>query len=199
MRRTSSIVVACSMRRASTRGHRPPQVRSAPGNNRLTPPGAFAIVLRARGASAGCRCCFQATRAVPRSGMKIRACSSVGEHHLDTVGVVGSIPTTHTISSVLRTERHPVLTFSVAFQGRHTISSVLRTERHPVLTFSVAFQGRHTISSVLRTERHPVLTFSAAFQGDAPFFHHRPGDAPLFSLVRLAFELDENAAAAFAV
>jgi hypothetical protein len=29
--------------------------------------------------------------------MKIGACSSVGEHYLDTVGVVGSIPTTHTI------------------------------------------------------------------------------------------------------
>jgi hypothetical protein len=26
-----------------------------------------------------------------------RACSSVGEHYLDTVGVVGSIPTTHTM------------------------------------------------------------------------------------------------------
>lgn len=33
------------------------------------------------------------------------ACSSVGEHHLDTVGVVGSIPTTHTISEKPRLSR----------------------------------------------------------------------------------------------
>ncbi len=37
---------------------------------------------------------------IPRvARAKVSACSSVGEHHPDTVGVVGSIPTTHTISA----------------------------------------------------------------------------------------------------
>ena len=50
--------------------------------------------------------------------VQICACSSVGEHHPDTVGVVGSIPTTHTISTPIYSAKH------IAFLPELSLSSV---------------------------------------------------------------------------